>query len=274
MQRHGSESYFIIGEGLLAESLDGRPATMSLAVEEAVPPFRFSRMGPKGTGKQLGEPNRRKIAEAMTVANLTPGAIPAGFTYLGQFIDHDLTFDKTILMEDVDIPPATIESSRSPTLDLDSLYGAGPQDPGSAQFYSDGLHLKMGAADGSPGRTGLRPAAGDARAGRDDPGRAERREPGGRADPPRDDPLPQPGGRHAPRLGSCGTALPDGAEDRHEALPVDAPHGLPAADLLALRSSPTSSARAARRSRSERCPRPCPRCRSSSPSPPSAWGTA
>ena len=155
MQRHGSESYFIIGEGLLAESLDGRPATMSLAVEEAVPPFRFSRMGPKGTGKQLGEPNRRKIAEAMTVANLTPGAIPAGFTYLGQFIDHDLTFDKTILMEDVDIPPATIESSRSPTLDLDSLYGAGPQDPGSAQFYSDGLHLKMGAADGTPAGQGF-----------------------------------------------------------------------------------------------------------------------
>ena len=155
MKHHGSESYFILGEGLLAESLDGRQATLSAAVEEAVPPFRFSRMGPKGTDKQLGEANRTKIAEAMTVANPTPGTIPAGFTYLGQFIDHDLTFDKTILMEDVDIPPATIESSRSPTLDLDSLYGAGPQDPGSAQFYSDGIHLKMGAADGSPAGQGF-----------------------------------------------------------------------------------------------------------------------
>ena len=155
MKRHGSESYFILGEGLLAESLDGRPATMSTAVEEAVPPFRFSRMGPKGTDKQLGEPNREKIAEAMTVANLTPGAIPAGFTYLGQYIDHDLTFDKTILMEGADISPATLESSRSPTLDLDCLYGAGPQDPGSAQFYSDGIHLKMGAADGSPAGQGF-----------------------------------------------------------------------------------------------------------------------
>ena len=58
-------------------------------------------------------------------------------------------------MEDVDISPATIESSRSPTLDLDSLYGAGPQDPGSAQFYSDGLHLKMGAADGVPAGQGF-----------------------------------------------------------------------------------------------------------------------
>ena len=26
------------------------------------------------------------------------GQIPAGFTYLGQFIDHDLTFDKTTVM--------------------------------------------------------------------------------------------------------------------------------------------------------------------------------
>ncbi len=155
MKRHGSESYFILGEGLLAESLDGRPETMSAAVEATVPPFRFSRMGPRGTNRQLGEANRTRIAKAMTAANLTPGTIPAGFTYLGQFIDHDLTFDKTVLMDGVDISPATLESSRSPTLDLDSLYGAGPQDPGSAEFYSDGIHLKMGAADGSPAGRGF-----------------------------------------------------------------------------------------------------------------------
>src|SRR5215203_2847216 len=69
---HGSESYFVEGEGLLSESLGGRPepdtdgagleATATLAT-----PFRFSRMGPKGTGQQLGEANRQKIAQAMTV---------------------------------------------------------------------------------------------------------------------------------------------------------------------------------------------------------------
>ena len=31
----------------------------------------------------------------MTADNLAPGGIPAGYTYLGQFLDHDLTFDKT-----------------------------------------------------------------------------------------------------------------------------------------------------------------------------------
>ena len=65
-------------------------------------------------------------------------------------------------MEGVDISPATLLQSRSPSLDLDSLYGNGPGDPGSAQFYdADGIHLKMGAAQAGP--AGLRPAAqGDA----------------------------------------------------------------------------------------------------------------
>ena len=87
----------------------------------------------------------------MTIDNLSPGQMPAGFTYLGQFIDHDLTFDKSALMEGVDISPATLLQSRSPSLDLDSLYGNGPADPGSAKFYkSDGVHLKEGAAQRGP----------------------------------------------------------------------------------------------------------------------------
>lgn len=161
MERHGSETYFVEGEGLLGESLGGREETLTGAAA-AVPQFHFSRLGPKGTGKQLGEPNRRKIAEAMTVDNLSPGQIPAGFTYLGQFLDHDLTFDKSGLMEGVDISPATLLQSRSPSLDLDSLYGNGPQDSGSAKFYeADGLHLKVGTAQGGPAGSDLpRVAAG------------------------------------------------------------------------------------------------------------------
>jgi hypothetical protein len=155
MERHGSESYFVIGEGLLGETRGGRdaaPTPAGDAAAAAVPPFHFSRLGPKGSGKQLGKANRIKIAEAMTVQDPTgSGQIAAGFTYLGQFLDHDLTFDKSGLMEGVDIPPATLVQSRSPSLDLDSLYGNGPDDPGSAQFYeSDGVHLKQGAAQGGP----------------------------------------------------------------------------------------------------------------------------
>jgi heme peroxidase len=142
LERHGSESYFIIGEGLLGESVGGREASLSDAVEMATPPFRFSRMGPRGTA--LGDTIRRKVANAMTSGGERPSQIPAGFTYLGQFMDHDLTFDKTKVMLGQNVSPADLVQARSPSLDLDSLYGAGPQDAKSAKFYSDGLHLKMG----------------------------------------------------------------------------------------------------------------------------------
>ena len=51
--------------------------------------------------------------------------IPAGYTYLGQFIDHDITFDPmSLLMQKND--PESIIDFRTPRLDLDSLYGRGP----------------------------------------------------------------------------------------------------------------------------------------------------
>lgn len=60
------------------------------------------------------------------------GAIPAGFTYLGQFIDHDITFDTTSLSEQPRDPQA-IFNFRTPQLELDSVYGAGPA--GSPHLY-------------------------------------------------------------------------------------------------------------------------------------------
>ncbi len=155
MEHHGFESYYIIGEGLLGESGPGRARTLEASAEAVTPPFRFSRMGPNGANLQLLDANRKKVALAMTAAPSAQSQVPAGFTYLGQFIDHDLTFDKTSVTFGSFITPALLVQARSPSLDLDSLYGAGPQDPASAKFYeADGLHLKMGAtvAAGDPGR--------------------------------------------------------------------------------------------------------------------------
>jgi hypothetical protein len=102
-------------------------------------------MGPNGGGRQLPEGNRERIANAMAAGGGGASDIPAGFTYLGQFIDHDLTFDKTSVMLGENVSPAELLQARSPSLDLDSLYGAGPTDPESAKFYeADGIHLKMG----------------------------------------------------------------------------------------------------------------------------------
>jgi hypothetical protein len=166
MQMHGSETYYVIGEGLLGESVGGREtgdeppivaaaASTGAAAAAVTPPFRFSRLGPKGVNRQLGESNRQKLGEAMAVAAGGQSQVPAGFTYLGQFIDHDLTFDKTTVTLGANVTPAQLLQGRSPSLDLDSLYGAGPADPESAKFYeADGIHLKVGKTT-SPTKVGF-----------------------------------------------------------------------------------------------------------------------
>jgi hypothetical protein len=53
----------------------------------------------------------------------------AGTTFMGQFIDHDMTFDLTSRLG-IALDPEDAPNSRTPTLDLDSLYGGGPdEDP-------------------------------------------------------------------------------------------------------------------------------------------------
>ena len=56
----------------------------------------------------------------------------AGFTFIAQFIDHDITLDTTPLALQQGDPNATV-NFRTPRYDLDSIYGRGPtSDP---QFY-------------------------------------------------------------------------------------------------------------------------------------------
>ena len=52
-------------------------------------------------------------------------AIPAGYTYFGQFVDHDITLDIASEL-DREQDARAIPNMRSPSLDLDSLYGRGP----------------------------------------------------------------------------------------------------------------------------------------------------
>jgi hypothetical protein len=53
--------------------------------------------------------------------------IPALYTYLGQFIDHDLTFDPASSLQQQNDPDALIDF-RTPAFDLDNVYGRGPED--------------------------------------------------------------------------------------------------------------------------------------------------
>ncbi|MCP3138019.1 peroxidase family protein [Pyxidicoccus xibeiensis] len=54
-----------------------------------------------------------------------PAKLSAGFTYLGQFIDHDMTFDPTSSLERQNDPEA-VANFRTPMLELDNVYGSGP----------------------------------------------------------------------------------------------------------------------------------------------------
>ena len=82
----------------------------------------------------------RQLAEAMTAEHETHTvqqpdeidgeenpSIPAGYTYFGQFIDHDLTFDPVSSL-DKENDPDSLVNFRTPRFDLDCVYGRGPND--------------------------------------------------------------------------------------------------------------------------------------------------
>ncbi|WP_413438120.1 heme peroxidase family protein [Sulfuriferula sp. GW1] len=69
--------------------------------------------------------------------------IPTGYTYLGQFIDHDITFDPASSMQKRNDPEALVDF-RTPALDLDCLYGRGPDDQ-PYMFQTDGVRFLLGA---------------------------------------------------------------------------------------------------------------------------------
>jgi hypothetical protein len=68
--------------------------------------------------------------------------LPTGYTYFGQFVDHDLTLDAVSLsMKQED--PAAVTNFRTPALDLDCLYGRGPSDQ-PYMYEPNGIGLLMG----------------------------------------------------------------------------------------------------------------------------------
>lgn len=102
-------------------------------------------------------PSNRTLLEQLgnemgSQLNSSDTSIPAGYTYLGQFIDHDITLDP---FSDIDKAhrPHEVEklaNFRTPSLDLDSLYGGGPSiDPhlyvnNSNDPQEDGVKLLIG----------------------------------------------------------------------------------------------------------------------------------
>ena len=118
----------------------GRHATRELldALSGNKDPGMFGRMFPTLAPLKVSDAKLEALANAMLDAN--PGDprgnnpnIPAGFTYFGQFVDHDITLDLTSL-GDKEKDPLGIENFRTPSVDLDCVYGLGPD--GSPHLYA------------------------------------------------------------------------------------------------------------------------------------------
>jgi peptidoglycan hydrolase-like protein with peptidoglycan-binding domain len=112
--------------------------------------FRFSEIV-NTTSPLPDEELLEAVAEVMTSqAPDGDSHIPAGYTYLGQFLDHDLTRDvtKNLTFGTVGVTPEQLEQGRSPALDLDSLYGAGPAiNPEFSE--TDRIRLRVGSTKAS-----------------------------------------------------------------------------------------------------------------------------
>jgi hypothetical protein len=72
--------------------------------------------------------------------------LPSGFTFLGQLVVHDVTFDERSRVELRNDPRKTI-NVRTAALELDGVYGAGPETSPELYERDDPAKLRVGSAD-------------------------------------------------------------------------------------------------------------------------------
>jgi hypothetical protein len=81
------------------------------------------------------------VDPALSANNPNNPAHTAGTTFMGQFMDHDMTFDIGSALG-VAMEPRTATNGRTPSFDLDSMYGGGPT--ASPQLYeADRARLRV-----------------------------------------------------------------------------------------------------------------------------------
>ena len=83
--------------------------------------------GPLDARDDLSDPVRSITEPAIfSPRNADNPAMTAGMTFFGQFLDHDVTFDRrSPLLANAD--PARTRNFRTAAFDLDSVYGDGPE---------------------------------------------------------------------------------------------------------------------------------------------------
>lgn len=136
---------FTPAEALIGEDLH--------VISDKQPPPRFGRMFPDLEEFRPERDSLVRLGQAMHAQTPLDDnvSLPAGYTYLGQFIDHDITFEIVGAPPVDNLPIEQIKQKRTPSLDLDSIYGARPADeePGRPRRYQpDGIRLRVGETKG------------------------------------------------------------------------------------------------------------------------------
>lgn len=111
---------------------------------------RFGRMFPRLEGPEFDEQALAQLATSMIKDDdgqfFNAGdsdenvRLPAGYTYFGQFVDHDLTLDTTSIGES-EADPEGVFNFRTASLDLDCVYGNGPG--GNLVLYDEDFRLRL-----------------------------------------------------------------------------------------------------------------------------------
>jgi hypothetical protein len=154
-------SSLLVFPGVSPASAAPPPSSGSTTRECSLPTSGYGEMFAELPDHTWSTDDLRSLADAMIAPVDEPSvpdpednpAIPAMYTYFGQFIDHDITFDDR--PNDLVTPtrPSDLVNARTPRLDLDSLYGSGPT--ASPTLYSpDGMHLLTGSPLTGSGDTG------------------------------------------------------------------------------------------------------------------------
>jgi len=124
----------------MAQHLDlsSQPIPSSTSYEKG----KFGRIFPWLPPCQEDTPQSRidmfQIAQLMFEVKGEASEMPVGYTYLGQFLIHDISFDPTSINER-SVDPEFLWNFRTPAIDLDSVYGGGPG-LNSYLYTTDGKH--------------------------------------------------------------------------------------------------------------------------------------
>jgi hypothetical protein len=130
-KRYSSEPVFAEGNGLeCSRAASNRPITDASGENEVG--SKYCRLFRQSEEPPTDVRSLEALGAAMATEDTLTRArddsrIPAGYTYLGHLLAHDLTFDTTQGLPVDALDVENLENARSPFVDLESIYGSGPE---------------------------------------------------------------------------------------------------------------------------------------------------